>query len=335
MYDVIADPPETRDLWGTVTPSRAIRTALQDYPIPSPGQAPAPASLGEEDRRKLASLGYVSAGAAPVIRKDAPRPVDMVGLFDVIEKASGLFVREEYRPLIPLLEKILAKDPNNLDATLRLATAYSALGQDKRALNTFERARAIAPLSADVRLYLALHLARGKGWEEAAPLLEKLVADMPDRLPALEALWRIRERQGKVEESLALLERIHALRSPTAPELLRLGSAAMNLEQTQTALDAFEKARGLQGEDFAADLELGVLYLAERRFEEARKALDRVPARHPEYPMALFKRAQVSVLLREPDQAARIELARRKADATTRDLIARERLFRAGGSDRQ
>jgi hypothetical protein len=44
--------------------------------------------------------------------------------------------------------------------------------------------------------------------------------------------------------------------------------------------------------------------------------------------MALFKRAQVSVLLNEPDQAARIEAARRHADATTRELIARERLFR-------
>jgi hypothetical protein len=44
--------------------------------------------------------------------------------------------------------------------------------------------------------------------------------------------------------------------------------------------------------------------------------------------MALFKRAQVSVLLHEPDQAARIEAARRRADATTRPLIARERLFR-------
>ena len=56
-------------------------------------------------------------------------------------------------------------------------------------------------------------------------------------------------------------------------------------------------------------------------------ALDRVPASHPEYPMVLFKRAQVSVLLKEPDAAARIERARRGADATTRNLIARERLF--------
>jgi hypothetical protein len=35
----------------------------------------------------------------------------------------------------------------------------------------------------------------------------------------------------------------------------------------------------------------------------------------------------VSVLLREPDAATRIDQARRRADATTRDLVAREKLF--------
>ena len=70
-----------------------------------------------------------------------------------------------------------------------------------------------------------------------------------------------------------------------------------------------------------------LLYLDARRFAEARDALDRVRPSHPEYPMVLFKRAQVSVLLNEPDAADRIARARRGADATTRELIAREKLF--------
>jgi hypothetical protein len=43
--------------------------------------------------------------------------------------------------------------------------------------------------------------------------------------------------------------------------------------------------------------------------------------------MALFHRAQVSVLLAEPDRAARLRAALAGADATTRGLIAKERLF--------
>ena len=52
-----------------------------------------------------------------------------------------------------------------------------------------------------------------------------------------------------------------------------------------------------------------------------------VPESHPEHAMALFKRAQVAVLLHEADAAERITAARRDADAVTRPLIENERLF--------
>lgn len=330
VYDVVADPEETRDLADGVTLSRPARNGLKDYPVPSPGAARAPSNLGDEDRKKLASLGYVSAGAVPVIRRDAPRPADMTGLFETIEKASGMFVREEYGRAVPLFEKILREDARNLDAVLRLATAHSALGHEEQAMRMFARAKDLAPGSEDVRAYLALHLARGRRWEEAVPLLEKVVADDPHRLPAVEALARIREREGRIPEAIAVWQEVHALRTPRAVELLKLGQLAMAVEDTPLAIRSFESARELQGGDFRNDLELGVLYLAARRFEEARTALDRVAPSHPAYPMALFKRAQVSVLLKEPDQAARIEAARRGANATTRELIARERLFHDG-----
>jgi tetratricopeptide (TPR) repeat protein len=102
----------------------------------------------------------------------------------------------------------------------------------------------------------------------------------------------------------------------------------MDEGRTAEALAAFERARTLNPAGFTRDLELGVLYLASRRFADARVALDRVLAARPDDAMALFKRAQVSVLLNEPDAAARIARAREKADATTRALIETERLFR-------
>ena len=102
----------------------------------------------------------------------------------------------------------------------------------------------------------------------------------------------------------------------------------MGAGDTALAISSFEQERAARSASFAHDLELGVLYLAARRLPEARDALDRVPPSHPGYAMALFKRAQVSVLLGEPDQAARIASARQHADATTRELIERERLFR-------
>jgi arylsulfatase A-like enzyme/Tfp pilus assembly protein PilF len=327
LYDVSADPAELRNLASSHGVPPEMRSAIDDYPLPSPREARRTDSLDDESRRKLASLGYVSGTAAPPVRKDAPRPVDMVHLFDEIERASDLFVNERYDRVVPLLEEILAADPRNLDATLRLATAYSALGRNDRAQAAFAKAASIAPDSADVRVYLALHYARGREWPRAVPLLERIVAEDPGRLPAVEALAVLRERQGRIRESIELRRMAYELRPPSAGELVQLGQLAMHVAETPLAIEAFEQARGMQGPEFAHDLELGVLYFAARRYEESRRALDRVPSTHAEYPMALFKRAQVSVLLREPDRAARIDAARRGADESTRDLVARERLF--------
>ncbi|HEX8169423.1 MAG TPA: sulfatase-like hydrolase/transferase [Thermoanaerobaculia bacterium] len=327
VYDVIGDPAETHDLAGRAELSREMRRALREYPVPSLAATAASPAIDEEARKQLASLGYVSSDVKPVVRRDAPRPRDMARLFPDLDRASALFAGGDYARAIPLLEKILAADPHNLTTALRLAVAHSSLGHDTAALAAFHRAESIAPDSSDVRHYLALHYARGKEWQRAVPLLEREVTESPDRLPALEALADVREKQNRLDEALALRQRIATMKTPTANEWLRTGELAMTVGNTAAAIDAYERARTLLGPRFANDLELGVLYLAARRFEEARAALDRVPQTHPAYAMALFKRAQVAVLLHEPDAAARIAAARAHADAGTRTLIERERLF--------
>jgi choline-sulfatase len=326
-YDLAADPKESKNLGAGANLPAGMRKALDDYPVPSVTAARTPENLDEDARRRLASLGYIGATAPPVIRRDAPRPADMVRLFDVIDKASGLFVQERYADAIPLFERILDGDPNNLDATLRLATSHSLLGHEPQALAAFKRASRIAPQSADVRTYLALHYARGRDWQRAAPLLEQVIAEAPERLVAIDALAAIREREGNRAAALALRQKARTLRPFSATELVHLGDLAMSLQQTSVAIDAFEAARAANAANFDRNLELGVLYLADRRLDAARTAFDRVPPSDRGYPMALFKRAQVSVLLNEPDKAARIEAARRHADDTTRELINRERLF--------
>jgi len=330
VYDVIADPAEAHDLGGGTQLTRGMRATLSEYPVPSLEAATTaePPNVSDEERRKLASLGYVASTTKPVVRANAPRAADMTHLFSIEDQAAGLFVREQYTAAIPLLQRILTEDPYNLDAALRLGTCYSMIGRESEALATYQKAQSIAPQSQDVRQYLGLHYARGAEWQRAVPLLEQVVAESPDRVAALEGLARVRERQGRLDDEVTLLQRIYTLRTPSPAELRHLGEVAMQAGQTTAAIDAFEKARTIQGAAFGNDLELGVLYLAANRLDEARAALDRVPQAHPGYAMALFKRAQVSVLMHEPDAPARIAAARQHANATTKELIARERLFR-------
>lgn len=322
-YDLGADPGELNDLRVASAPPHE----LLDYPTPTAASTRPTDNLSAADRQKLASLGYISGGAAPVIRPEQPRAADMAPLFPLLDRASTLFVNAKYIEVVPVLKEILSKDPGNLDGWLRLATAQSSLGRAAEADAAFARAAKLAPASDDVRLYQALHIARGKDWARAIPLLEYILKISPDRLPALEALAGLRERENRAADATVLLRRIGQLRPLSPPESIRLGLLAMTVQDTATAIWALESASAALGAGFRHDLELGAAYLAARRFADARDALDRVPASDPGYPMALFKRAQVSVLLNEPDKEGRIALARARADATTRELIAREKLF--------
>ncbi len=134
----------------------------------------------------------------------------------------------------------------------------------------FRRAAQLSPKSPDVRLYTALHVAKGAQWRDAVPLLEEAVAESPDRLAALEGLARVRERQGRMEEAVALLRKVFALRDATAADLAGLAQLEMGLGRTVPAIEAFERARALDPGRFGNDLELGLLYLDARRFSDAR-----------------------------------------------------------------
>ena len=306
-YDLAADPGEMHDLGNSVQlcrpgcarRSRTIRCRRRTR------RAPPRTSTRTRSAAWRASATSAPT-AAPVVRKDAPRPADMMPLLATLEKASGLFAAGKFAESIPLLEQVLAADPHNLDAALRLATAHSSLGHEQQAEELFRRAAAIAPQSQDVRTYLALHYARTKDWPRAVPLLEQVVTESPDRLTAVEALASLRVRQGQ---------------------------QAMDAGQTGEAIAAFERARALQPAAFKNDLELGVLYLASRRYDDARAALDRALARPSRRcDDALQARAGERAAERARSGCERIAAARQQADATTRPLIERERLSEIAAS---
>ncbi len=329
VYDLATDPHEQHDLAGQVDLDRAVREALRDYPIPSPNPAAdaAPTQLSQEALRRLASLGYLASGTPPKLRPDAPDPKDMTALLPILDEAGALFVRQRYAEAVPLFTQALAKDPENLMVTVQLAVAQSMLGHEQEASRLFARARRIDPDSVDVKHYLAMHEFQTGKWKEAEPLFESVLAAMPDRLPAIQCLAKIRERENRLDEAAGLLERAAALESAPAETLVELGGIDMARGDTAGAIHAFERARTIQKGGFAHALELGVLYLADGQLEAARDALDQVRPDDPDYPLALFKRAQVSVLLGEPDRAERVAEAYRHADDRTRPLIEHEKLF--------
>ena len=328
VYDLQSDPMESENLAASVEIDPKIVAAIRGYAlVPSIEGAASSDSLDQETREQLAVLGYVGWESPAPVREDAPIPREMTYLFGDLDQGSELFVRQEYEASIRVFERVRAKDPENLMVTVRLAVAYSILGNEERAQELFSRAQQIHPGSIDLQHYLAMHYFRFQHWDLAAPLFEKVLTVMPRKLPALEALARIRESENRFDDAAQLIERIVTLKEAPAADWIRLGELEMAMTDTPAAIRAFEEARRLQADVFDRYLELGVCYLAVHSFAAAAEALDLVPQSHPGYPMALFKRAQASVLLGEPDWRDRVRFAYDRADLQLRQLIEREPLF--------
>ncbi|MCH9650636.1 MAG: sulfatase-like hydrolase/transferase [Deltaproteobacteria bacterium] len=328
VYDLAADPAEEKNIVETADLHRDLREALRAYSIPSSDQeAGDEQALTQEDRDRLASLGYASGEGRAPVRANAPNPKDMTHLFRALDLGSGLFVHQQYDKAVPVFEKVLKADPENLMVTLRLAVASSVLGRRATAEQYFGAARKLHASSVDVMHYHGLHHLRGGNLGEAESLLKAVASRSPNRLPALAALAEIQERSGNPVGAEEWLQKVITLKRNPFRELVRLGDARMAQGKTLLAIDSYEQAQILESKNFERFLELGVLYLSNGQAERAGESLDRVAPDHPGYPMALFKRAQVSVLLGEADRRLRVQRARESADANTQRLIASEKLF--------
>lgn len=328
IYDIRTDPGETDNLDGRVEPDAAIWEAIEAYSVKALAQPKQEQqTLSQAALDKLASLGYVGSSGNATVRDNAPNPRDMVHLFHDMDVGAGLFIRREYAAAIPVFSRILEADPYNFMAALRLAVAYSVTGDAPQALAFFDRAKAIDPSSIELRHYHAMHYLKNQQWDLAQPLFESVLAESPERLPDLEGLAQAYTRQGEINKALEVLQKIVKIKDSPGLEWARIGQLRMTLRDTRGAISAFENARKMLAEQFTFNLELGMLYMADKRLQDAASSLDKVSRLHPAYPMALFKRAQVSVLLREADREQRVRQAWAQANDTTRPLIENERLF--------
>ena len=134
--------------------------------------------------------------------------------------------------------------------------------------------------------------------------------------------WRaLRERQGRLAERCAAPADLRAA-AADAGELVQLGRAGDGRRRDDAAHRAFERARAPGRRPSRNDLELGVLYLAARR---SRTPAPRSTACRRHTPATRWRSSSAprsACCCSEPDRAARIDAARRGADATTRALIA-------------
>jgi Flp pilus assembly protein TadD len=180
LYDLARDPGETRNL-AAEHPERLERMAAELREITARERTSDSIELDPAARAALESLGYATARQTP---GDAlPDPKRMIGIIQLLESAQTLMFQGQASAALTPLRAALGRDPRNKDVHQMFGLAYSALGRDAEAADSFLRCLDLPPHTNDrtPRAELAsAYIRLGKYAEAVAHLEQVLEIDSSD-----------------------------------------------------------------------------------------------------------------------------------------------------------
>ena len=278
LYDLSTDPGEQQNLYEREPQrSAAIRQALErlagDTTQPVKG-----VTLDRETVDKLASLGYVGAGAEPAPRaagQTLADPKDMIGLFNRLRRANSAVRDRRFPDALPVLQDVLREDPKNAFATLVLGSAYMGMEQYTRAVQQYQRYLQLVPTSAYAHQWIAIcHIRLGQQ-DEALKEADAALAIDPRFSDARVLRAGILASRGQYDQAIAELQQAVTL-DPAKP-MIRLDLAKV-LDEAGRADDAqreFETILKTQPDYAPAMTGLAALFAKRGRYDDAEKLLRR------------------------------------------------------------
>ena len=343
LYDLSQDPDELTSIAGDRPQVRTAMRGALDAMIAGAGVT-APTAVSEEDREKLAALGYVGTqtGSALQLPGDQlPDPKTKVGVLKMYREAVQLAAAGSYAEAAAMHRKLLDEDPGMTDAWLRLASANERLGRPDEALAAYkevitrdpknaaaltgatsallragriDEAKAHAELSVDVApaiahetlARIAVHQQDASTARQHARLAQDADPTLP-MVPFIEGM--ILHSQGQFAEAARHLldaRRAMASRTEQLPDLNYLaGDALARLERYPEAEEMFRAELQVFPTHIRARAGLAMLFQATGRRAEAARMVTDIVTLTPT-PEGLETAAQLWTMFGRPERAAAV-----------------------------
>lgn len=251
LYDVDADPHETRNRWdaGRSEPEAAALfadLAARKTADPFYQGTQGPAAMDAATREQLAALGYVWDPNAAT-EGARPDPKDRLPYWARFQGAQDMIRGGRYDEAIAALQSLLIEDPDNT----------TAMGS------------------------LALALAREHRTDEAIVVYAQMMSRDPARdTPYLASIRMLREA-GRLDEAESLAKELVAAQPANADAAAAMGDVYTDRTAFPAAETWFRKALELEPTSSAASAGLGNCLNRAGRVKEAFEALSEAQARDP------------------------------------------------------
>ncbi len=179
-------------------------------------------------------------------------------------------------------ERLLAKDPKNMQALLALAQLRAKEGgTTEEVAALINRAVSANPAEATPRLALiGLYLGK-KETKNALSAAQEAVAALPNEATVLDAAGRAQQAAGEYNQSLATYAKLAALKPDLALPYLRMAEVEVVAKNKEAALQSLHKALKVAPDSLEAQRGIIMLELDAGRLPEALAVARAVQAQRP------------------------------------------------------
>ncbi|MDQ3280203.1 MAG: sulfatase-like hydrolase/transferase [Acidobacteriota bacterium] len=296
LYDVVADPRESRDL---LTTERRITAAMRGEMAAHPMKVEEIGAVDPEAAAKLAALGYV--GSVKNRTGPLPNPRDEIATLDDVKRAFRLADERHNDEAIAAMRQLLAHNPRLNDVWSKLGELLVATGQYDQAIAAYHSAIAQSErFSPDLALGLGFaYLEAGKN-NEAAKHAELALKESPRE--AHELLARVMLAEGRFADAEQHARAAIEIGDRQPRSILLLAEVQRGAGRLQDALQTVDEATRR-----ANDLEVPHLYGADYlrgdilarldRPDEAMRAYEREIAMSPDHLQSYANLAVIQFIL--------------------------------------
>jgi tetratricopeptide (TPR) repeat protein len=245
--------------------------------------------LLSQTERRLGNSKAAEATARRVIAQNSKSPWGYYALAEALES------RRDYQAVVDELAPIVAgvrskSTDGSFDVGLllpHLGFAYQELGQNDKAIATFEDARKLSPKDPAVAAYLAEANIVAKKYAAAIEVTQAALADSPGdtRLTRLQA--QALRHSGKADQGISLLEDSLKNHADDPSAYIALAQMYGDVDRGPQAVKVLQDAQAKFPVDNSIIFELGATFDRQKRFSEAESAFKELIERDPQNSAAL------------------------------------------------
>ena len=251
LYDIEQDPGEAHNLYAARrTLADRMSASMRTRESDSTEGVPKAVDVDPEVRARLAALGYVGTFVAAPSRQESALadPKDKIDLFNLMTDAREKLQDAREAPAgVEMLQRVVAKDPQVIDAWLLLGNEHAKHGQYDRALAQYRRALELKP-DYDLALRNMANVYRDMGRPNAAVAgYERLLHVDPANVQARQELAQVLLDAGRVADAQRELERVLAQDAGLAAAHNTLGAVRLkqgHLDDGEREIRAALRQRG-------------------------------------------------------------------------------------------